>query len=54
MRGKGARVTLYDPLTGADVPVRVLRADAGQLTVDVPLTDSPRLLTLQEAARPLP
>jgi hypothetical protein len=35
-----------DPLTGAEVPVRVVRRGRGELTVQMPLTDSPRLLRL--------
>jgi hypothetical protein len=48
VRGVGARVTLYEPLTGKKFPVRRVGAGADRLTVEVPLTDSPRLLTLEE------
>lgn len=48
VHGTGARVSLFDPLTGQNIPVRVLGATARQIRVDVPLTDSPRLLTITE------
>jgi len=48
MRGKGCKVTMYDPLDDRRPEVRVLRRDDEGLVVDVPLTDSPRLLSLEE------
>lgn len=38
-----------DPDTGASVPVKVVAAANGQATIEMPLTDSPRLLTLQDS-----
>lgn len=43
-------VTLADPLTDKPVAARVVSTDGDKLVVDVPLTDSPRLLTLSSAA----
>jgi hypothetical protein len=40
------RASANDPLTGESVPVKIISRDAGRLTVELPLTDSPRLLTL--------
>jgi hypothetical protein len=40
--------TATDPLTGANVPASVERAPSGDVLLRVPLTDSPRLVTLQE------
>jgi hypothetical protein len=48
--GRGAEVTATDPLTGDSVPVEVLAGDADSLTVKLGVTDSPRLLTIQEAS----
>ena len=48
MQGKGAGLTLFDPLDGAVRPVRMLRAGAEDLVVELSLTDSPRLLTIEE------
>jgi hypothetical protein len=46
--GVGAEVTATDPLTGASVPVEVVSASGSELTVELAVTDSPRLLTIQE------
>lgn len=43
-----ATVTATDPLAGTSVPVSVLSRSAGRLTVELPLTDSPRLLTVED------
>lgn len=48
----GARISASDPLTGATVPVEVVDRARGGLVVDMPATDSPRLLTIQERASP--
>lgn len=40
------RVSMSDPLLGRRTPVRVVACSPGALTVDVPLTDSPRLLQI--------
>jgi hypothetical protein len=52
VRGTGARLSLYDPLTGKKFPVQRISAGTNQLTVEVPLTDSPRLLILEEVTPP--
>jgi hypothetical protein len=44
VRGLGAHLRATDPATGKRVPIRVLRRRAGTLVVQLPLTDSPRLL----------
>jgi hypothetical protein len=44
--GLGAPVNLADPLTGVSVPVTVVSRDSDRVVVDVPLTDSPRILVL--------
>jgi hypothetical protein len=40
------RVSLSDPLTGLRLPVRVVARAARSVTVQLPVTDSPRMLTL--------
>jgi hypothetical protein len=44
--GLGTAVSATDPLTGVNVPVTVLSRDTNTIVVDVPLTDSPRVLVL--------
>jgi len=44
--GLGTAVSAADPLTGASVPLTVLSRSTNQIVVDVPLTDSPRVLVL--------
>lgn len=44
-----ARVRAVDPLTGDAVPVDVVRRDGTWLVVELPVTDSPRLLILDDA-----
>lgn len=46
--GKIASLSLYDPLTGKSVPLHILSRTTEQMTVEMPLTDSPRLLTITE------
>lgn len=46
--GPGTTVSATDPLTGKGVPVTVVANDPGQLVVELPVTDSPRLLTIRE------
>lgn len=48
--GRGARVRYHDPLTGQDIPAAVVSSAPDALTVRLPLTDSPRLLAITEAA----
>jgi hypothetical protein len=48
--GVDAEVTATDPLTGESVPVEVVSATGSELTVELPVTDSPRLLTIQETS----
>ena len=42
------KVSATDPDTGASVPATVVSAANGQATIELPLTDSPRLLVLQD------
>lgn len=45
-----ARVTATDPMTGQSVPADVVRrTDSGWLVVEMPVTDIPRLLTIDDA-----
>jgi hypothetical protein len=44
--GLGTAVSSTDPLTGASVPVTVVSRDTDRIIVDVPLTDTPRVLVL--------
>ncbi|HWH95423.1 MAG TPA: hypothetical protein VNT03_16295 [Baekduia sp.] len=49
VRSAAAHVSATDPLTGASVPVDVVRRDpGGWLVVELPVTDSPRLLSIQD------
>jgi len=42
-------VRALDPLTGESVPVDVVRRDpSGWLSVEMPVTDSPRLLIIDD------
>lgn len=51
--GEGATVSAYDPLSHANVPVRVIAATPSTLTVRVKVVDYPRILQVAEA-RPGP
>ncbi len=44
--GPEVRVSATDPLSGSQVPVEITTRTANSITIEVPLTDSPRLLTL--------
>jgi len=46
--GEDATVTATDPLTGEAVPVKAISGSAHDLVVELGVTDSPRLLTIQE------
>ncbi len=48
---EGAKFSLVDPLEGSDVPVKRLGSTAGQVSLVVPLTDSPRLMVIAECAQ---
>jgi hypothetical protein len=48
VRGSGAKVTATDPLTGASVAVTLVSTASDRIVVELPVTDSPRLLTVQE------
>jgi hypothetical protein len=52
--GVGARVSATDPLTGTAIPVQVVSGTEEGLVVEMDVTDSPRLLTIQEAGPPPP
>jgi hypothetical protein len=44
----GVRPSLYDPLTDQTAPVRVVTATGDEVTIELSLTDSPRLLLLAD------
>jgi hypothetical protein len=46
LAGRRVRLSATDPLTGASVPVRVVSRRSTAVSVELPVTDSPRLLTL--------
>jgi hypothetical protein len=48
--GPGVTVRASDPLTGKTVPVTVISNVPGRLVVELPVTDSPRLLRIDEPA----
>ncbi len=48
VRGNGVKVSGSDPLTGASVAVKLVSTASDRIVVELPVTDSPRLLTIQE------
>ena len=48
LHGTSATVSALDPLTGASVPVTVLSRGADDLRIQMPLTDSPRVLMVDD------
>ena len=48
VRGKSAKVSAHDPLSGKAVPVEVLSADAATLRVRIKAVDYPRVLLVEE------
>lgn len=50
LRGRGARVSAYDPIRDAPVPVKVLGAGADRIKLRLIAADYPYLLEVQEAA----
>ncbi|MFS0723909.1 PA14 domain-containing protein [Paenibacillus sp. 1P07SE] len=48
VKGSGANVHAYDPMTGQTLPVPVKQANANSLTVQLEVTDYPRFLIIQE------
>ena len=48
VRGPGASVSATDPLDGSSLPVDVVARTANTLTVEMNVTDSPRLLSIDE------
>ena len=47
--GDDVRVSAYDPLLDQQVPVQVVSRSADRAVVELPVTDSPRLLTLEDS-----
>jgi hypothetical protein len=43
-----ARVSFSDPLTGASVPARIVSRNHRTVVVQLPATDSPRMLTIDD------
>jgi hypothetical protein len=54
LRGRRVTVSAYDPLTGKHTPARVVRRAADRVTIELDLTDSPRLLHISDAHAPTP
>lgn len=48
VHGVGASVSALDPATGDSTPVELVSAGEDEIVVDVEVTDSPRLLTIEE------
>ncbi|HKN93339.1 MAG TPA: hypothetical protein VJU60_03315, partial [Thermoleophilaceae bacterium] len=48
--GSAANVSATDPLTGDSVGVDAVARTSSSITVDIPLTDSPRLLTIDDGS----
>ena len=46
--GSEALVSATDPLTGETIPVDVISRSEDEIVVEMPVTDSPRLLTIEE------
>jgi hypothetical protein len=49
VNGSTATATAVDPLSGNSVPVTITARTSSSVTVQIPLTDSPRMLTLQDS-----
>jgi hypothetical protein len=49
IRGKGAKLSVYDPLLGKELPVELLASSPSTLSVRLPCSDYPRFLVAQEA-----
>ena len=49
INGSTATAAAVDPLSGSSVPVTITARTSDSVTVEVPLTDSPRMLTLQDS-----
>jgi hypothetical protein len=49
VNGSTASAAAVDPLSGNSVPVTITGRTSNSVTVEVPLTDSPRMLTLQDS-----
>ena len=48
--GTSATVSASDPLTGAVVPVQIVSRGADDIVVQMPVSDSPRLLMISDGA----
>ncbi len=51
--GTKTTASATDPITGASVPVEAVSSSGDEIVVEMKVTDSPRLLTLQEGAEPV-
>jgi hypothetical protein len=49
INGANATVSLYDPLTGMSDPATIVARGFHQVTVQLQATDSPRMLTMNDA-----
>jgi hypothetical protein len=51
IEAEGAKFALVDPLGSSETPVKPLGSSPGQVAVEVSLTDSPRLMVVEERTR---
>jgi len=51
VNGRGMQLRLYDPLTDKTLPVKTASSTPDAITVEIPVADTPYLLTLDEAAQ---
>jgi hypothetical protein len=49
VNGATTTAAAVDPLSGGSVPVTITARASNSVTVKIPLTDSPRMLTLQDS-----
>ena len=52
LRGDDVQASAYDPLTDQEVPVQVVSRSADRAVIEMPVSDSPRLLTLEDSGQP--
>ena len=52
LSGEDVEASAYDPLTDEHVPVRVLSRSEDRAVIEMPVSDSPRMLVLEDSGRP--
>ncbi len=50
--GEGVQASAYDPLSDEQVPVEVVSREPDRAVIELPVTDSPRLLVLEDSGDP--